>query len=282
MIKRIALWAALVGVTLITYTAKQALGISDQFTWLALTTIGLVAVSFHFDRRINAVEERVIHKDYSRVKAEIEEGKRHKPKHEQPTSLIDGGAVSSFINAAHEVLFDDFRWFGALLNQHVAEAWAIEELNDTSVRGLDGPEVGRRYRVYYNSCKMGTIQVTVGGHEWIFHPEKFAEHRQARVEVELRYLRFVPYEDAHSLLSTISLFTSPFGEGDEARSKAANLATAALAGHIWESVRNPDVDMTFEFGAEGPYELLRESTDHWKANGIDPLEKWEGDRSWGD
>jgi hypothetical protein len=212
----------------------------------------------------------------------IEEGERHKPQHKQPKSLIDGGAVQSFITAAHEVLFEDFSWFGAVLNRHVAEAWAIEELNDTNVRGIEAPEVGRQYRVYYNACKMGKIQVTAGGHEWMFRPEAFAENRQAQVEIELNYLRFVPFYAAHSLISSIVLLVGPFGDdGEVTRSKAASVATAALTGHLWESVRNPDIDASFEFRTEGPYEHLRHTTDDWKANGIDPFEKWGGDRSWG-
>ncbi|RWP37984.1 hypothetical protein [Mesorhizobium sp.] len=279
MIKRAALWTAIIVAGLIGYAAKHAYGMSDQAIYLAVTAIGLVIVSFHFDRRMAALEERVIHKDYSGIKVAIQDGERHKPQHEPPKSLIDGGAVQSFITAAHEVLFEDFRWFGAVLNQHVAEAWAIEELNDTDVRGIEGPEVGRRYQVYYNACKMGTMQVTVGGHEWIFRPETFAENRQAQVEIDLDYLRFVPFDAAESLISSIVLFIGPFrDDGEGARSKAASVAAAALTGHLWESVRSPDVDMSFEFGTEGPYELLRNTTDHWKANGIDPLLKWAGDR----
>jgi hypothetical protein len=282
MIKRAALWAAIFVAGLIGYAAKHTYGLSDQAMWLTLTAIGLIVVSFHFDGRMATLEERVIHKDYGGIKAAIEDGERHKPRHQQPKSLIDGGAVESFITAAHEVLFEDFRWFGAALNQHVSEAWAIEELNDTDVRGIEAPEVGRRYQVYYNACKMGTMQVTVGGHEWIFRPEAFAENREARVEVELNYLRFVPFDAARSLINSIVLFVGPFGDDREgARSNAASVATAALTGHLWESVRNPDIDMSFEFRTEGPYELLRHTTDHWKASGIDPFEKWGGDRSWG-
>ncbi|MEO5326185.1 hypothetical protein PV773_22985 [Mesorhizobium sp. CC13] len=283
MLKRILIWVAIIVVGLIGYAAKNAFGIADQTIWLTMLALMLVLVSFQFDGRLNALEERVIQKDYSGIKALIEEGKRHRPQHQQPKSLVEGGAVKSFITAAHEVLFEDFRWFGATLNQHIAEPWAVEELNDTDVRGIEGPEVGRRYQVYYNACRMGTMQVTTGGHEWIFRPETFAENRQARVEVDLNYLRFVPYTDTHSLISTVALFIGKFGDdGDVARAKASAVATAALTGHLWESVRNPDIDMSFEFRTEGPYELLSDTTDHWKANGIDPFEKWDGDRSWAD
>ena len=130
---------------------------------------------------------------------------------------------------------------------------------------------------------MGTMQVTVGGHEWIFRPETFAVNPRAEVEVELNYLRFVPYTDAHSLISTVALLIGQSGDDSEAaRSKAAGVATAALTGHLWESVRRAGIDMSFEFRTEGPYDLLRETVDHWKSGGIDPFEKWGGDRTWGE
>ncbi|RUW49791.1 hypothetical protein EOA32_21405 [Mesorhizobium sp. M1A.F.Ca.ET.072.01.1.1] len=281
IIKKIALWGTVIVVALIGYAAKHAYDVSDQTILLAVLIAWMTVGSFQFDTRIGALEERVIHKDFSAIRLAILEGERHKPKHDQPKSLIEGGAVRSFITAAHEVLFDDFRWFGAVLNQHLSEGWAIEEINDTDVRSFDGPEVGRRYRVFYNACQMGTIQVTVGGSDWIFHPEEFADNRKARVGLELDYLRFVPFGAAHSLVTTLALYVGQFSHDSEgARERASTIANSALAGHLWESVRTPDIDTTFEFRSEGPYELLRHIVAHWKSSGIDPFEKWDGDRSW--
>ena len=177
-------------------------------------------------------------------------------------------------------MFEDFRWFGAVLNRNIADPWAIEELPDTNVRDMaaDGPEYGRRYQIYYNACEMGTLQVTLGGHEWIMQPEKFAENRQARALLDLDYLRFVPYGDAHSLVSAVIMHTGPFIDYATASARASALATAALTKHLWETVRVPDAAMDFEHQTEGSYELLRHTTDHWKKNGIDPFEKWGGDR----
>ncbi|CAH2407930.1 hypothetical protein [Mesorhizobium escarrei] len=283
MVKRVLILAGVVIGVVIVYGVKNAFGISDDAFTKTVLFLLIVWSALHFSHRLEAIEERVVHSNYDRIKNLIEEGKRHKPHHQQPKSLIEGGAVETFITAAHEVLFDDFRWFGAALNQHVAEPWAVEELNDTDVQGIDGPEVGRRYQVYYNACRMGTVQVTIGGHTWIFRPETFADNREARVEVDLNYLRFVPYNDAHSLISTVALFVGKFGDdGDAARAEASAVATAALTRHLWESVRNPDIDMCFEFRTDGPYELLRGTSDHWKAEGIDPFETWGGDRSWAD
>lgn len=277
MIKLVAYWAAIIVVALVAYAVKHAFDVSNQAMSLAIFAIVLIIIIFHFDRRISLLENRVIHKSYSDVKIDIEKGERHKPQHKQPKSLIDGGAIKSRITAAHEILFDDFRWFGVLLNSDVAEAWAVEELNDTDISGFEGPRAGRRYQVYYNACRMGTIEVTIGGFEW-YSREAFAQNRQARVEVELDYLRFAPFQDAHSLIYSIALYIGPCGDdGEAARSKAASIATAALTGHLWESVRKPDIDMRFSFRTEGPYELLRRGTDHWKAKDVDLFEKLDGD-----
>lgn len=121
MIRRVLIWAAIICAGLIAYVVKNAYSIDDYTVWLAVTAIWLIAISFHFDTRLNALEERVVHTDYSGIKAQIEEGKRHRPQHQQPTSLVAGGAIASWITPAHETLFEDFRWFGAVLNQHVAE-----------------------------------------------------------------------------------------------------------------------------------------------------------------
>lgn len=279
--KSVLIWAVSVTGVVIAYGAKNAFGISDLAFSIAWVGVLVVALYIHFSHRLTELEERVIHQDYSGIKAAIR-GERHAPLHQQPKSLIEGGALASFITAAHETLFEDFRWFGAMLNQHVAEPWAIEELNDTSIDGTDGPEIGRQYQVYYNACKMGTMQVTVGGHGWIFRPETFPDNRLAYVEIELSYLRFVPYNDIHSLLSQIILFIGRFEDGEAARARASEGSTAALTGHLWESVRNPEIDMSFEFTTEGPYDLLRKTVDHWKSGGIDPFREWGGDRSWAD
>ena len=282
MLKRALIWAAIICAGLVGYTVKNAYDIDDYTVWLALTAIGLIAISFHFDTRLNALEERVVHTDYTGIKMQIEEGERHKPQHQQPVSLAAGGAIASWITPAHEILFEDFRWFGAALNQHIAEPWSIEELNDTSAIGYDAPEIGRQYHVWYNACRMGRMQVTCGYYS-IMEPERFTDNRQAHLEIELNYLRFVPYDDAISLISQIVLFIGRFDfeDGERSRALARSESADVLAGHLWEAVRQSDIDPNFEYSIQGPYELLRHTVDHWKASRIDPFKKWGGDRSWG-
>lgn len=284
MIKGVLNWAVIICVGLIGYAVKSAFNIDDSTIWLAVITIWLIMISFHLDTRLRALEERVGHTEYNGIKVQIEEGERHKPQHQQPISLAAGGAIASRITPAHEILFEDFRWFGAVLNQHVTEPWSIEELNDTSARGYDAPNIGRQYHIWYNACRMGRMQVTCGGRDWLSKPEGFADNRLACVEIELNYLRFVPYEDALSLISHIARFIGEgnFEDDECSRIVARDEGAHVLAQHLWEVVRQPDIDPHFEYSIQGPYALLRDMVDHWKTNGIDPFEKWKGDRSWSD
>jgi hypothetical protein len=215
--------------------------------------------------------------EYARIIRQLEEGERHVPQHNRPKSIHDSG-FESFVTPAHEVLFEDFNWFGALMNRQTADPWAVEETPDTLLKDLDDPDLGRTYNVYYNAVMMGRLQIGIGDLHSLLHPQEFIHKRSARAFLQLNWLRFVPYDDAHQFVSALGLLLGRFEEHEAAYARAAAAATAALMGYLWESVRVEDAVMDFEYRTEGPYDLLLQTTDHWKANGIDPFESWNGDR----
>lgn len=217
--------------------------------------------------------KRGITKDYERIIKEIEEGERRESKHDRPTSLARNG-FTSFVTPAHEVLFADFDWFGAVLDRGVQGPWSIEEMSDTLIRDGEDPDLGRRYKIYYHSIDMGTLQISVGGLSLDMSAEWFKANRSARAVLKLRWLRFVPYDDAHHLLSSLELFLGPFENNEAARARANGIATSALTACLWEAFRIEDTLPWFEHRAEGPYTLFRETADHWKVGGIDPFTKW--------
>ncbi|MBY5768571.1 hypothetical protein HFN63_00290 [Rhizobium leguminosarum] len=278
MIKKIGIGVAIAAAWGIAWAAKEAFAIPDYAMWLGIIAVVGVLASFNIESRLSAIEERVIRKDYSGIIAQLE-GERHKPQHKQPESLAAGGAIASRIRPQHESLFEDFRWFAALMNRHIADEWAIEELPTTDVQGYEGPEIGRMYDVWYNACEVGRMQVALGAGA-LLSKEK---QRSARVELKLNYLRFIPYRDAHSLLYEIGLLTGSFDRtnGEAFRATAASAATDALTGYLWEAVRQPDLDPWFDFMAEGPYDVLHDQVEHWRKNGIDPMTRWGGDRDGG-
>lgn len=221
--------------------------------------------------------KRSIFRDYAGIISQINDGERRAPQHIQPVSLREDG-WDSFVTPAHDVVYEDFRWFGAMLNRHVSEPWSIEELPDTLIRSLDEPDKGRRYRVHYNACVMGTIEVTVGGIRHLLEPDAFASQPTALALVDLNYLRFTPFEDVLSLLASIGLLLGRCEDRDVAYGAAVAAATPSLTAYLWECMRIEDSVPSFQHRVEGPYELVRLTTTHWQTSGFDPFVKWNGDR----
>lgn len=218
---------------------------------------------------------------------EIQEGERRKPKHNRPKSVRDSG-LDSFVTPAHEVVFEDFDWFAAVLNYTVSDPWAVEETPRTEIRDImtDGPYLGRTYKVYYNSLLMGDLQVTRGidlqnQHKFsgiIPTMEEALKHRYAEVIIELHYMRWVPYADALSLIVSLERLLGPSHDQKADGDRASVAAVAALTAYLWESASVEDVVMSFDHRIDGPYEGLRIYTEHWQKEGFDPFERWGGDR----
>lgn len=222
-----------------------------------------------------------IFKEHAGLIRELETGARRPAEHVRPTAVTDSG-FESFATPDAQAIFSGFEYFAALLNQHVADPWTVEEQGKTllNTMQIEGPALGRTYVVFYNGVNLGKIQVTAGFHVGGFREgvEWHLENRAAIVFVELDYLRFVPFNHALSLISSIEFFVGPFQDGDTSRTRARLEASASLTGYLWEAVRYDDLVAEFYHRIEGPYDLLKQTTDHWKAEGVDPFERWGGDR----
>lgn len=220
-------------------------------------------------------------KEHAVLIKKLENGERKPAQHDRPQSL--DGRFKSFLTAGAQTTFEGFDYFAAILNQHIAEPWTVEETGDTHIKDImsDSPSLGRTYEVFYNGVKLGRVQVGEGltidgiGKDINWH----REHRSAYVILELDYLRFVPYDHAISLVSAVELFTGAFETNDISRPRARSAATEALSGHLWEIMRAGDEYVpSFDHRITGPYDLLQYSTEHWKECGLDPFERWKGDR----
>lgn len=221
-------------------------------------------------------------KQYADVIRQLEHGDRRPAQHVRPRTVRDNG-FESFASPSVEAVFDGFEYFGAVLNQQVVEPWTIEETGQTLVNDpdSDSPDLGRTYNVHYNGFRLGRLQVTAGFNLAGGLNESFEWHRQnraARVLIDLEYLRFIPHHHALSLVSTVELFVGQFADNDSARRLATAKATTALSGYIWEVQRAEDYVPAFDHRTEGPYDLLQLTTERWKESGVDPFERWNGDR----
>ena len=166
------------------------------------------------------------------------------------------------------------------MNHYTAEPWCIEEMSDTLIRdlGVDSPELGRRYRVHYNSATIGTLQVHPSG-LGTDDPERFKRERQAWTIIDLNYLRFIPWNEAFGFVSAVRYLLGAFPDYETAWATARSAAAQALTGYLWEGMRVDDVAMNFYHTFDGPYEVVRQTTEHWASQpGFDPLKKWGGYR----
>ena len=224
-----------------------------------------------------------LRRKYASVIKQIE-GERHVPRHDRPES-IHGRRSFSRVTPAHEVVFEDFEWFGTQMNHLTSHAWAVEETPETLIDDPpdEPPDLGRTYKVFYGAAQLGRLQITAVHQSHFTNPsgsrlerkERFRKERSARALVELEYLN-CPYPDASNFIAAVERL---LGRSDEAASaRAMSAAVAALTGYLWEAICVDDVAGTFYHRTEGPYEWLREETDHWRAVGIDPFERWNGDR----
>lgn len=203
------------------------------------------------------------------------------PSHEIPVNILGSGTqFTSFRHPGHDVFFEDFRWFQTIMNRQTTDPWCIEEVADTHIRDMraDSPELGRRYRIYYNSCEFGSLQVHPSG-MGVLDAERFKREREAWAILDLRYLRFIDWEDALNLVRTLYYFMLPFTEREASHSAASTKAIEALTGHLWDTMRHPDEVLDFTHYVSGPYHLVQQTTEHWASGGLDPIRDWGGDRS---
>lgn len=222
-----------------------------------------------------------IHDQYEKVISEIQDGKRRDPKHEIAGGLRGKWDRSSAADPVDQYAFDELAWFGAALDHGTGDAWSLEETADTMRRAwyLDSPSYGRRWIIYYNALKLGWIEVSATPLKVLGTVDEFRADPMAQLDISLGFMRFVPHDVAFGLLYQASFLMQSVADGyDAARERARSAAESAMVRHIWEVMRAGDQYVPdFDFSAEGPYDVFREMTAHWKQSGFDPLTYKKGE-----
>ena len=220
--------------------------------------------------------KKTIHDEYAKVIKEIDGGERREPQHDRPATL--GGKYGADRgDPVDNAAFDDLALFGATLDWGTSDAWCIEETSDTMRRAwyLDSPDYGRRFLIYYNSLKLGWIEVSANPEKLFGTVEEFRADPRARLDMELSMMRFVSQEDAFGLLYQASFMMQDIADSyDVARERARTLAESAMIGYMWEVMRAADQYIPdLQFSADGPYAVFRETVVHWKESGFDPFQR---------
>jgi hypothetical protein len=152
------------------------------------------------------------------------------PKHRRPEASGDG--FSSLVSDNDRQFFRDFDDFADVVNwwfgdEHVGTGWRLQELPETERKHSlsDAPQFGRRYDVFYNQVRLGTLEVSPSvGYD--------AKNPDVHTSVQLERVRLLPIGTVRAFLNGIALhvcrpdpITKEYGE---ARAAIEECLTDAL------------------------------------------------------
>jgi len=127
--------------------------------------------------------------------------------------------------------------------------WRIEQMSDPflSLAGIDdGPIVGLRYRIFYNSEEVGNLEIEPASNGLFEVPD---DYYRANLYIALNYVAFLPYEHISGLLSICS---KPFDAFllDELGENRNETIMHSIFKALWESNREDSlwVALNFRFG----------------------------------
>lgn len=217
---------------------------------------------------------KTLHDEYAKTIAEIDEGQRREPQHDVP--LVPQSSWGT-VDTVDQFAFHEFAWLGATLDWSTEDEWSFEETSDTMRRAsyLDSPNHGRRWIVYYNRLRLGWVEVSAAPLKLLGTVDDYRASPQARVDMELSLMRFIPTGAAFSILYQTSFFMqSTEGGYDAARERARVAADSAMTWYMWDVMRAGDQYVPdLQFSAEGSYAVFRETVAHWKETGFSPFKR---------
>lgn len=219
--------------------------------------------------------KKTLREQYVKFADEILEGKRRSPQHDHPTGLRGRYPSSADIDPVDQHFFNEAFLLGPTLDWHTVDAWSFEETSHTMRMAwyLDSPDYGRRWVVYYNNLKLGWMEASAAPERLFGTVEEFVASPNARIDMMLHELRWVPAEHVFGLLYQAALLMEGSDDGyDTARQRGRQVAESAMMIYNWEVNRAGDEYVPImEFSTEGPYSVYRETIAGWQASGFDVL-----------
>jgi hypothetical protein len=168
------------------------------------------------------------------------------PKHEPPNTVSGENDFPSLVTNEDRLFFGDFADFAAVVNwwladEHVGSPWRIEELSNTNLRlgfTSDMPQFGRRYTIYHNQARLGTLEVS---------PDATYNTKEPNVvaEAELDSVRLLGFNTVQTFLSSIALHVSNPDPKSQEYFRTRQDIDRALTQVIWRTLE------VSEFGMDG-------------------------------
>jgi hypothetical protein len=171
------------------------------------------------------------------------------PKHQPPAAIDE--KFGSFVTDEDRQFFADFADFASVVNwwfgdAHVGSAWRLQELPDTELKLdiTDRPSLGRRYDVFHNQVRLGSLELSAGIHYSAEKPDVFAN-------IELDWVRLLAFESVEEFLTGLALHVSDPNPNTKEHFEARLLIDRALTQTLWQAQQVTE----FEFDGQDWGEL---------------------------
>lgn len=121
--------------------------------------------------------------------------------------------------------------------------WRLEQLSDPYLMKFgidDGPVVGLRCKIYYNSEKVGDLEINPMSEP---SPENMRKNHEAALRIDIYPAPFLPHEHVSSFLHSCVLALFPSAENSSRNTSI----TSAMTATMWESNRQDSMWVGLDF-----------------------------------
>lgn len=191
-----------------------------------------------------------LQREFKDVLKGIREGSRREPKHNPPASVEADG--TTLLNPEHRIVWAELEAFAEHINIMMhGGPFSFEELPKIEF-GLEGPDYGRHYQLWYNSVPCGRLIISVA------HLLHATEGHGATAELDLDYAQLMPEAELRSMLRTLWFMFAKQEDGAVMRAKADLEVLGVMTRHLWEVQRQPEHVHNLHWRFDGPYEHYAE------------------------
>jgi len=157
------------------------------------------------------------------------------PEHQPPSAI--GERSASLVTEEDKRFFEDFREFAGVVNwwltdKYVATRWRLQEMPDTEQKLgsiSDLPDFARRFAIFYNQVRLGTLEISPGYHYGAETPNVVAN-------IQIEWVRLLNFRAVHEFLEDIALHICDSRDKNSGEYLQAHGAIdRALTAVLWET-----------------------------------------------
>jgi hypothetical protein len=164
------------------------------------------------------------------------EGGPIEPAHDAPAAFE---GIDFFIDDWDRKFFAEFDLFGRCVNMCFADdPWRIQELRDSEIACYEDPKYGRRYSVFYNRARLGTLEIHASA-DWLDDPITYYDTGNPVVETRVRLddVRLLPVQAVLKFLGMLASYVAckkGYKTAEEAYADAYTRIDRAMIAAVWQ------------------------------------------------